>query len=340
MYTTVDELPTQVLNSLDRHDSGLWLEAYNEALGKGLSVRDSRKAAWHRVEKEPSSFSVYSVATAEIVDITNDLLSMESVARFMDTFIDRGGNVQDLHGNYTVATVWDWAEVTVNEGSPGIAVWYNLFGGGPVYEQARKDFLAGKNSLSVGGKSIDPKKECNEEGCYIRRTMHDLMEISLCWNPDNPLARMISYHEPDPVTDLKKSSDRRLRFTSSVIHKDYTLCPIQDLKKSFRDAGYTDVHARTDGVYLGAPPPGSDTELRGLGFHVVPEKDGLLVNSFDGMLEANFKECLRKGYIRADGSLTPYIPEDRFKELCRKGLCDGGDGRYRMPHPSGGISVK
>lgn len=332
MYQSIFELPSQVRASLDETDQSVWMAAYNKLKPKSeKDIRKAMKEAWHACEKLPSSFSFCIRATSEDIDNTQEVMDAESIKKCMDSFIEYGGNVQYEHSNFTVAVVWDWAPEE-KDGVQGIKVWGNVFGGDKVYDTMRKSFVKGTNSMSIGGVSTQKSYQCDDKGCYIRRKVDQLMEISLCKRPTNRHAKLEWYNED---ARLRKSDSETfsLGVTDYEIHRDYTTCPILGLKKSLQDIGYMDATARKDGVFI----PMSEEEFRKSAPYMAKNNllprwlgDGVLLNDRDDLLEKHFKKGLSEGYIDEKGYLLKGITREQISEMYYDDVIGLDNGRYRL----------
>lgn len=325
MYASIMELPTQVQNSLDEDDQKIWMDAYNALNPQDPeSVREAKRDAWKACLKLPSSFSFNIIASVGAVDKTREIIDIPTLEQHMDDYIDRGGNVQLDHNNYTVGTIWDWKPIEV-DGYPGVEVWGNLFGGDKVYDLVRKNFVRGLNSLSVAGESKRGRYQCDEQGCYVRRSVEQLLEISICKIPANRYATMKWYNEDASFT---KSSDDTvdLYVQSYTVHRDYTTCPILGLRKSLTDAGFR-CHAREDGVLVDMD---WDSFVKSVprmvenGIHGRWTPEGVLCNTKASMLEHAFRKCWENGWVESDGRLRKSIPREEFESLYADGLLDDG----------------
>lgn len=330
MYSSILELPTQVRMSLDEDDQKVWMDAYNAQDPQDPeSTSIAKRNAWKACLKLPSSFSFDIIASVEAVDKMREIIDMPTLKAHMDDYVDRGGNVQLDHNNYTVGTIWDWKPIEV-DGLPGVEVWGNIFGGDKVYDMVRKAFVKGMNSLSVAGESKRGRFQCDSRGCYMRRAVEQLLEISLCREPANRYAKMRWYNEDASFT---KSADdtvlQSLDVRSYTIHRDYTTCPILGLKKRLVDAGF-ECHAREDGVLVDMDWDSfvkSVPHMVELGVHGVWTGDGVLMNSKESMLESAFRRCYENGWIDADGRLMKSVPFEEFDRLMSEGLLDDS---YRL----------
>jgi hypothetical protein len=272
------------------------------------------------------------------VDKDREVIDVDSIKRTLDPFILHGGNVINEHGNYVVGCIWGWDPIT-EEGRPGVQVWGNLFGGDQVYDMARKAFIRGRNNLSVAGEATAGKFQCDELGCYTRRNVSQLLEISLCDVPANPKATMVWYNQDAKLTkssSVAKSAIMNLNVNSYTLHKDYTACPTQAVKKSLLDDGYSNVHAREDGVHLCLPAEDVDHEYYMLfmkGYDVSKCPEGLLVNSKESRARKTFEGAFKKGYIDKTGLVKRSIPREAFMMLWDTGFLSKSEGGvYRFQY--------
>lgn len=334
MYQDIHELPSQVRACLDERDQALWMQAYNQMLpSTEEEIREARRAAWMACKDLPSSFSFKIRATVEDIDKDRDMVDVESVARHMDSFIDYGGNVQWEHGNYNVATIWDWEPIDC-DGRPGIAVWGNMFGGDAVYDQMRRTFLDGKNSMSIAGEADKGRYQCDERGCYTKREVKQILEISFCEVPSNRYCTLMWYNEAAP---LAKSASMKKGFVADVqeyeLHRDESTCPICQLRKSLQAQGFANARATKAGVVVDMDPftySAALPRLRSGGNYVEWTGTGALVKSYGPMLERAFKSGYRAGYIDSEGNLNEMIARSQFEDLYRKGMLERTREGYRL----------
>ena len=335
MYNSIFELPTQVLASLNEEDCKVWMDAYNKADPKTEDeAKEAKKEAWRACRERPSSFSFEIVASADSIDKAKDIIDLDTVKQHMDSFIDYGGNVQNDHHNYNVGVIWDWKPAKNEEGVEAIVAYGNLFGGDLVYDNMRKNFVNGMNNLSIAGEAAPGQYQCDERGCYTRRNVAQLMEISICDNPMNPYCTMQWYNDKASIT--KSQSVLSLGINSYTIHRDSTTCPYLSLKKSLEAIGYTGCHARADGVHV----PMSTEEFSKS--HSKMVENGLCADydADTGMarisrrpqyLEKAFKHCYSNGFCGDDGVLTKSVPRPLFTNLYYNRLItDIGNGGFRF----------
>ena len=342
MYQSIFELPTQVLGSLNEEDCMKWMQAYNSRKPiTDKDAKDAKRYAWHAVENAPSSFSFKAIASTDTIDKARDIIDLDTVKEHMDALIDRGGNIQNDHHNYTVGTIWDWKPCKIRIGPKdvdAVTVWGNLFGGntkGDVYNNTRKAFVDGMNSLSIAGNAAKGKYQCDERGCYTRRMVDQLMEVSITTNPMNTYCTLQWYNESAPIA--KSASSLNMGLVEYEVHKDETTCPYLSLKRSLIDAGFQNVHAREDGVHLSSTTPlsfcRSQAHLERYG--LIGRYDGtdMVINDRAHYIEKSFKECHKAGYCDDDGAFTKSMPEDRFKEFASYGVVEEKNGVFRFVRP-------
>ena len=331
MYQSIWELPTPVLNSLNEEDATKWLTTYNECDPKNKDeIAEAKKKAWRSVEDAPSSFSFKIIASTDTIDKAREVIDLESIKKHMDSFIEYGGNIQNDHHNYTVGTIWDWEPCKVKDDRgnevDGILTYGNIYGGDYVYDKIRQSFVRGMNSLSVAGEALPGRYQCDEKGCYTRRKVQQLMEISLCVEPMNKYCTLVDYNKGAEFA--KSTSAMNLVVKEYTIHRDQSACPLMSLKKSLQSIGYDDVHAKEDGVHI----PMSREEFEAT--LPIMHKNGLVARYYKGeaiihrrddLLEKAFKRSIASGYCEPDGAITKRMPKHVFSEYYENGLI-GEDG--------------
>ena len=334
MFETIFELPSQVRSSLDEEDQEVFRKTYNDLAPKTeAEVQEAMKKAWRACKDLPSSFSFNIIASVEDVDKDRDVIDMDSIKEHMDSFLKYGGNIQDDHSSYQLGLAWDWEPIE-KDGKPGISVWGNLFGGDEVYDNARKAFVKGTNNLSIAGEASRGKFQCDDKGCYTRRDVKQLMEISLCKVPANRHCTLQWYNEKAKFT--KSVSDSlRLNVDEYTIHKDYTTCPIQMLKHSLKAIGY-DAHARPEGVFVAMDREEFDRTVpiaKSKGVAMSWVDGGAMFVDRDSMIEKSFKGGFESGMINSDGALTDYMDKDTFSKLYSYGLLNKRDDIWWLDGP-------
>ena len=336
MYQTIYELPSQVRSSLDEKDQKVFLDAYNEmAPQTEAETKKAMKKAWRACKDLPSSFSFNIIATVEDVDRDRDIIDVESVRKHMDSFIDYGGNIQDDHSNYQLGLIWDWNPIEV-EGMPGVEVWDNLFGGAAVYDHARKAFVKGTNNLSIAGEANRGRFQCDERGCYTRRDVKQLLEISLCKVPANKHCTLKWYNKDAKFT---KSADEglRLNVSSYNLHRDRDNCPIHMLKRDLCAIGY-DAHARPDGAFVAMDKDEYNRTAPIAKSHGIAAQwtgDGALFRERDKAIEKSFRVFHSTGALDDEGYLTEKATLSQFTDLYDQGILALRNGRWALEHVRG-----
>ena len=334
MYQTIYELPSQVRSSLDETDQKVFLEAYNsKAPSTEAEVREAMKHAWRTCRTLPSSFSFNIIASVDDIDRDGEVIDMDSIKEHMDSFIDFGGALQKDHSSYQLGLIWDW-NPTEHNGMDAVEVWGNMFGGDLVYDQSRKAFVDGMNNLSIAGEASKGRFQCDKRGCYVKRDVRQLLEISLCVKPANRHCTLKWYNEDARMTKSYEG-DVRMDVKQYEIHRSYDFCPTRALCKNLRDCG-VDAHATYDGVEV-AMTGERFLELvplwKSLG--VIPSFRGghAVLWNRDMALEKLFKDGYEKGYLDGDGMVTRHITRSQFKRLFDADVLETRDGRYRLCRP-------
>lgn len=331
--------PSQVLSSLNDEDAQAWVDEFNKAVPKDKptmnDVMAARRHAWFAVKDKPSSFSFCIKASVEEIDKQKELITVDSIKKHMDSFLEYGGNINADHGNYNVGCVWGWDPVTV-KGKPGVQIWGNLFGGDMVYDKVRKAFINGMNSVSIAGEATPGKFTCDDKGCYTRRDMTQIMEMSLTKRPVNTSATMVWYNDSAKVTKSEASS-LRMDVDEYTIHKSETECPILALRKSLRKAGF-DAHAREGGCFI----PGDEllyASARRAGITCTRYADlgtgraGVFVPTREYEIRKAFGELYESKMMDAHGRLNKSIPKSTFVDLWNRGLIEESDDGFRLIRP-------
>ena len=332
MYGSVFELPSQVLASLDEKDATTWMNKYNELNPQTeKEVKNAKKEAWKACKNLPSSFSFKIKASVDAIDKDREIIDLDSIKKHMDSYMDYGGNIQYEHGGYHVGCCWDWEPFT-KDGMKGIYVWGNLFGGDQVYDDMREHFVKGRNSLSVAGEADKGKYQCDERGCYVRRDVKQLLEISLCTVPANKYCRMEWYNDKANFTKSSSvASDLKFQVDEYEIHKTYKECPHLALKKSLMDAGY-DAHAREDGVLIRMSDSDAERQyplFKSAGYCTEWIEGGLLLTTRSEAIRKSFHQLFKEGLIYPDGRIGD-IDEVLFHSMLTRGLLTRDEGSYRL----------
>ena len=113
-YTSVDELPSEVLRAFDYEDAVRWQEAYNnkfdaifnefgpDADAAGIA----KESAWEACKDLPSSRYVMCNVSTEVVDKDGDVADVDAYVAQGQQFVKFGGQVARNHSNHTIGVVW------------------------------------------------------------------------------------------------------------------------------------------------------------------------------------------------------------------------------------------
>lgn len=338
MYSSIYELPSQVQACFDKNDQKVWMDTFNKANAKTeADIRKARVDAWKACMELPSSFSFKIIASADDLDKDKEIIDLSSLKKHMDDFIDHNGNLMAEHKNYCVGHIFAWEPIKKN-GMDAVLVYGNLFGGDdPVYKSVRKSFLKGRNNLSVAGESEKSHFECDDRGCYTRRFVKSLQEISLCFTPAN---KHCVLQWSNPHTDFAKSAkpkdDVELGIMEMTFHKSYDECPILKLRKSLRDHGI-EAHARQDGVFVAMSEDSFNKSLSTSddAWLCADWMDGgVLLRDKDDVIEKTYRDGYAKGYLDKDGVFTDDADFDFFCKAVDYGIVDRVGDDYIIIDPS------
>lgn len=336
MYSSIFDLPSQVRNSLDETDQKVWMDTYNrfDPQSADEAIMAYRKA-WHACAELPSSFSFKIKASVDAIDKDREVIDLASLKKHIDSYINGGGPVQWEHGSYNVGCIYDWEPTKVKD-MDAIEVYGNVYGGSMVYDNMRKAFIKGYNSLSVAGEADGGKYVCDEKGCYIKRTVKQLLEISLCKVPANKYCTMSWYHENDKIAKSASSDELSFHVEEYEIHKSYTECPFLRLKRALEDIGY-DAHA----TYFGVTVPMAKSEfeqtlpyMKSCGLHAIWSDGEALINDRDYLIELSYKDGIDKGYLSPDGRVLKSITKSQFEMLVDRDVLYSLNGELFLEHPS------
>lgn len=324
MYSSIEELPTQVGNSLSKEDQTYWMDAYNSKAGEGAD--EARRYAWEKCRERPSSFSFSAYASVDAWDVQNERVDISSLMKTMDRYIKAGGNISYNHSNYVIGSVWGYERIQ-KDGRDGVKIYGNLFGGdNGIYDDVRKRFVKGTRGFSVAGESGGSTYVCDTESCGRVLRPSEILEIALTPKPANPHATTIDFHE---ATKIAKSDDGSIRFTQMEIHQSEGECPILKLRKALRDAGI-DAHAREEGVFV--PFAKSERELEAIGLVGMPVEGGMLLKERDSIQKALFIEGFSKGALTKDGRFSD-TDFEFFQKASDMGFVERRDGEFVMSDP-------
>lgn len=324
-YSDVDELPTQVRNSLSREDQKHWMEAYNSSADRG--VKEARRLAWEACKERPSSFSFSAYASVDDWDIQKEKVDIPSLLETMDRYIDSGAPISFNHGNYTVGNIWGY-ERAKKDGKDSVIIHGNLFGGDKgVYDEVRRKFMNGTRGFSVAGESKNADYTCDGNACGRVLKPREILEIALTPKPANPHALTIDFHEPS--SKIAKSADDELKFTRMEMHLSELECPILKLRKALRDRGI-EAHAREDGVFV--PFARSSEELARIGLIGTPVEGGMILNERDEVIKSTFEKGFAKGILTEDGRFSD-TDLRFFGKACDLGIVESKNGVFRLIDP-------
>ncbi len=103
--------------------------------------------------------------SVEVKDSQGDIMPMTALRKTLNTWMDRGGNISDMHSNKIVGKALRWYEQEHPETKrPGILIDYKIFDDYTLDDEVWEDIKANKRTgLSFGGRSLDQPKEKKDD---------------------------------------------------------------------------------------------------------------------------------------------------------------------------------
>lgn len=230
MITNIEELPTEVRNSLSDEDAVKWMAEYNRNLGEGLSVYASKEMAWLSTRFLPSSRYVCANVSTEIVDAEGDLANVMAYVGAGQELVRNGGILTRNHSNKIIGTVWKIEEgIDKALNKPCVIAYMNFFRGNMLWDTSWKEFREGRTEFSIGSFVKKPEHKCDSMGCYnelIPEQWFELSNVDRGINPrtypiernyeakgtsDIPQGKILDMHE-----DICPAKARYLRFKEKM----------------------------------------------------------------------------------------------------------------------------
>lgn len=329
-YNSIKELPSEVRSSFDEKDQKKWMDAYNEA-SENEEPEKAKVDAWMSMVDAPSSLAVETWGSVEVRDADGELVPISTISDYADKFIENGGLMHDSHSNVPVGTVWNWEVRKHPEtGQDGIVFYFNVYRDGEVFERARDDILSGrKQAVSIGAEAPRGGYKCDDRGCYVERDVTDLYELSICETPANPEAYFINVGK-DIAKAKQPIKGEQIRFgiKDVVVHQDYTTCPLQKSKKELRDAGFINVHIKSNGIVIAKSAKNEYKLFKAISQLGYPFRYDLQKQQFeiipDYGVEQAIEEALENGWAHEDNighvTLTRDIPKEIFIDWFDRGF--------------------
>lgn len=154
--------------------------------------------ALHKSERRgPKGYEAFRyIASAEIIDLENEIISIEAIAEVMPIMIKQGARMQYNHMNFPTGYWYDWG-FTKAEGADAIWIDVEVFNEYP----NQKDVLRriklppedpeSLTCISLGGFKLEKERECGDLTCWTRITKIEGWEYSNVHQGANQLARKI-----------------------------------------------------------------------------------------------------------------------------------------------------
>lgn len=196
MITSIEELPTEVRNSLSEQDQRIWMGSYNTYVNQGQPADKARMLAWIDCSFLESSRYVCANVSTEVVDREGDLAVVEEYVRAGQDLVRRGGPLTKNHSNKVIGVVWAVDENVDDEtGKPCVRARMNYFRGTELYDTAWEEFKHGRTEYSIASFTQKPIRECGFNGCYFKLVPEMWFELSNVDRGINPRTYPFDYNE-------------------------------------------------------------------------------------------------------------------------------------------------
>lgn len=187
-FSSNDQLPEPVRNSLNESDQTKWREVFNSALSGTCAGDDgcAARVAWSAVKKNARWFAGF--ASTDALDKQGDVVEPEAFKQTMGRYMAQGGLLIDKHSNRKVGAVIDWCFKEAGE-KKGLWVEGVIYRQYKVQDEVWEKILRGEyEAFSIGGDPIKVGQVCDAEKCWNTIKDLELFEISVVDKPANPEA--------------------------------------------------------------------------------------------------------------------------------------------------------
>jgi len=176
------------------------------------------------VKSKPTQFEIVDederlvsgFASVEVIDLQGDIVPISEMKKAMYKFMDRGGSIMYGHSNKPIGKVLQW-EVEKFPGSDvyGIKFVAKIFKDYQFDDEVWKLIKSGElKGFSIGAQAKEKKMMLKDESSGLPKevgVLHDLnlMEISVCKEPANPLAIVEEVNYFAKSADEKKKDEKK-----------------------------------------------------------------------------------------------------------------------------------
>lgn len=142
-------------------------------------------------------------ASVDIVDASGEKVNIDSLAKLMPTYIERGGILNDSHSGRHIGKVTSW-EMKMNKDAKAMGVYIyayifkNLKIDDDIWEMIKNGIYKG---FSVGGQDFGKYMEC-EDRCYNKIDNLEIWEISVVPSPANKASWITDFNKIAKSEDL------------------------------------------------------------------------------------------------------------------------------------------
>ncbi len=186
------------------------------------------------------------IASAEIIDLENEIISLEAIAEVMPIMIKQGARMQYNHMNFPTGYWYDWGFTKI-QGTDAIWIDVEIFDEYPNQKDVlRRIKLSHEDPesltcISLGGFKLEKHRECGDLTCWTRITKIEGWEYSNVHQGANQLAlkieeqldymEFVSLNKKQPrdsdgrfVTEITETTTTKYKDSSTSIVKNTTPC--------------------------------------------------------------------------------------------------------------------
>ena len=195
-YTSIDDLPSEVIRSFDEADRNVWMQQYNQSIEDNETPFMQKKKAWMQCKELNSSRYVCANVSTQVVDREGDLADVKQYVEAGQKLVEDGGILTKNHSNKVIGTVWQVEEgIDGQTQLPCVVAYMNYFRGTMLYDQSWDEFKKGRTEFSIGSYTKKPERECDLKGCHYRLIPEQWFELSNVDRGINPITYPVEVND-------------------------------------------------------------------------------------------------------------------------------------------------
>ena len=149
----------------------------------------------------PKGYTAYRyIVSSDIIDHQNEIVDIHGLAEVLPIMQKQGSRIQGLHSNYPAGEFFDWGFCKIKDPTGDkLSIWVDI----EFYDDypSQKELLdkielpsghpERMNGISLGGKSLEKIRMCNQIKCWTHIVKIEGWEISIVKEGANGYARQI-----------------------------------------------------------------------------------------------------------------------------------------------------